>query len=62
MTSPGGLLSSNKNTGRGVRKLGNISGKVEETKVDFFDPDTVQNSDDEDKQILEARVDPLEWK
>ena len=35
---------------------------MEETKVDFFNPHGVEDSDNEENQILEARVDPLEWK
>jgi hypothetical protein len=40
-------------------------GKIEETKINFFDPkgyDEQLFEKPEDEQILEARFDPVEWK
>jgi hypothetical protein len=43
-----------------------MSGNVEETKINFFDPSKAEDlytiDGDENKEILEAKIDPLEWR
>ena len=57
--SPGGLInpSSKAPTGR------NHNVPAEETKINFYDPNKNENiQQEEEKQILETKIDPLEWK
>ena len=54
------------NTGR-IRRAPSIVGKIEETKINFFNPDKYEEQQilfekPEEDQIIEAKCDPLEWK
>ena len=76
--SPGGLINGGKasaiNKTKGPVKQGNLGMKAEETKINFFDPHAEgANQVDvkgiyempekpEEHKILEACIDPLEWK
>lgn len=50
------------------KKQSITAGKVEETKINFFDADKYEEQQammgekPEEQQIIEAKIDPLEWK
>jgi len=55
-------MAGSRSVTKDVKKLGNI-GRIEETKMNFFNHHNHQEDDEnEDHRILEARIDPLEWK
>lgn len=58
------MITSKASVSKDVKKLGNFE-RIEETKMNFFNHHNHQDDqqeEDEDHQILEARVDPIEWK
>lgn len=57
------MMNGNKSVSKDVKKLGSI-GRIEETKMNFFNHHNHQEDEltDEEHQILEARIDPIEWK
>ena len=56
------MMAGSRSVTKDVKKLGSI-GRVEETKMNFFNHHNHQDDEINDEhQILEARVDPLEWK
>ena len=57
--SPGGLI--NPSSKAPTRNKNHIP--AEETKINFYDPNKNENiQQEEEKQILETKIDPLEWK
>lgn len=43
------------------KRKATITGKAEETKVNFFNPKHFEEEETEEHKILETKVDPLEW-
>lgn len=62
MMSPGGLINPSTKAPT-TRNRNNHIIPAEETKINFYDPNKNENiQQEEEKQILETKIDPLEWK